>query len=190
MGGHPVRCVEFLEDLGGGGGGGGGRVARAPGLLPPRPTTTTTTTSLTPSFSLSPPSPLSLSLSPSLPLSFVDVGGSSIQIDVPVSNLHWASLVISNTAVPVAAVEVKLDGAWQTLSRSSNNQWPLHGAWEAALPLPIRVTSVTGETVEDKVTGKVTKGTVQFTAEGDVKTGAGAPVPGWGTAPPGRAFAA
>ncbi len=117
-----------------------------------------------------------------------DVGGSKLHFSVVASNPHWASLVVSNTAVPVSGVEVRMGGAWQALPRSFNNQWAVHGDWQASLPLPIRVTSVTGETVEDAVTGVVTKGTVQFTAEGDVKTGAGAAVPGWGVAPPGRSF--
>ena len=119
-----------------------------------------------------------------------DVGGSKLQFDVVASNPFWASLVISNTAVPVAAVQVKMDGAWQDVPRAFNNQWAVHGDWEKALPLAIRATSVLGETVEDEVTGRLTKGTVQFEAEGDVKTGAGAPVPGWGTAPAGRSFPA
>jgi hypothetical protein len=127
-------------------------------------------------------------LSPSM--CFADVGASKLQFNVVASNPHWATLVISNTAVPVASVEVQMDGAWQAVPRSFNNQWAVHGAWEKALPLPIRVTSLTGEVVEDKVTGAVTKGTVQFTQEGDVKTGAGAPVPGWGKAPEGRSFSA
>lgn len=124
-----------------------------------------------------------------------DVGGSPLHYTIPVSNPFWASIVISNTAVPVKAVQARLSptGPWQDLTRAFNNQWAVHGDWGAALPFPIRVTSVTGETVEDTVTGAATAPGglgVQFTAEGDVKTGAGAPVPGWGKAPAGRAFPA
>jgi hypothetical protein len=118
-----------------------------------------------------------------------DVGDSKLHFKVVVSNPYWASFVISNTAVPVAAVQVKLGGAWQDLTRAFNNQWAIHGDWKAALPIPVRVTAVTGETVEDAITGEVTEGTVQFAADGDVKTGAGAPTPGFGSKPAGREFA-
>lgn len=131
---------------------------------------------------------------PALPLPSTatpcDVGGTPLSFKVVVSNPFWASIVISNTAVPVAAVQVNMNGAWQDLTRAFNNQWAVHGDWRKALPIPIRVTAVTGETVEDAITGEVTEGTVQFTADGDVNTGANAPTGGFGTKPAGREFSA
>ncbi len=61
--------------------------------------------------------------------------------------------------VPITSVEVKLNGEWLPLKRTVNNQWPYYntnGPWQSSFPMPIRVTSVTGETIEDSITS--TKG--------------------------------
>ena len=69
--------------------------------------------------------------------------------------------------VPIASVEIKLQGQWLPLKRTVNNQWPYYntnGPWQGAFPIPVRVTSVTGETIEDAITGvKGNQGTKQFT---------------------------
>ncbi len=72
--------------------------------------------------------------------------------------------------VPIAGVEVKLNGEWLPLKRTVNNQWPYyntHGPWQSSFPMPIRVTSVTGETIEDTITSaKGGDGAKQFSAVG------------------------
>ncbi len=40
------------------------------------------------------------------------------------------------------------------LKRSSNNQWPYYntnGPWQSSFPMPIRITSASGETIEDSI---------------------------------------
>ncbi len=68
--------------------------------------------------------------------------------------------------VPITGVEVKLGGEWLPLKRTVNNQWPYYntnGPWQSSFPMPIRVTSVTGETIEDVITStKGGDGTKQF----------------------------
>lgn len=125
-----------------------------------------------------------------------DVGRTKIAYTIPVSDPFWASFVISNTAVPVRAVQVRLKETdpYQELARAFNNQWAIHGDWKAALAtggIDVKLTSVLVETVTDKITAAETHyGTTQFEAEGDIKTGAGAPIPGFRAAQPDRSFAA
>lgn len=68
--------------------------------------------------------------------------------------------------VPVANVSADIAGSWRPLRRSTNNQWGYYseaGPWEGSFPMGIRITSVTGETVEDTLTSNPgNAGTVQF----------------------------
>ena len=68
--------------------------------------------------------------------------------------------------VPIASVEIKLQGQWLPMKRTVNNQWPYYntnGPWQTAFPIPVRVTSVVGEVIEDTITGvKGNQGTKQF----------------------------
>lgn len=71
-------------------------------------------------------------------------------------------------------MEVKLNGQWLPLKRTVNNQWPYYntnGPWQSSFPMPIRVTSVTGETIEDSITSvKGGDGIKQFsTVAGSVR---------------------
>jgi hypothetical protein len=70
--------------------------------------------------------------------------------------------------VPITAVEVKLNGQWLPLERTVNNQWPYYntnGPWQSSFPMPIRVTSVTGETIEDAIPSQTGgNGSKQFTS--------------------------
>nr|QOL01074.1 putative extracellular protein CSOL_007b [Pseudococcomyxa simplex] len=99
-----------------------------------------------------------------------NVADSSLRYDIVVSSYYWFSLVVSNTRVPITAVEVKLGGEWLPLKRTVNNQWPYYntnGPWQSSFPMPIRVTSVTGETIEDTITSaKGGDGSKQFSAVG------------------------
>ena len=67
----------------------------------------------------------------------------------------------------MANVSVKIGGSWLPLKRSTNNQWPYYntnGPWQSSFPMPIRITSATGETVEDHIpNAKGGEGTKQFT---------------------------
>jgi len=68
----------------------------------------------------------------------------------------------------VAGVEIKLGGNWIPLKRSANNQWPYYntnGPWQSSFPMPIRITSAAGESIEDSVPNtKGGDGTKQFSA--------------------------
>lgn len=56
-------------------------------------------------------------------------------------------------SVPLRSVEYKINGKWWSAARSVNNQWPYHReVGDFSFPLPIRVTSVAGEVLEDVVT--------------------------------------
>ena len=63
-------------------------------------------------------------------------------------------------------VEVKIGGSWLTLPRTNNNQWPYYntnGPWQKSMPIPVRITSVLNETVEDSITSETaTVGQTQF----------------------------
>lgn len=110
------------------------------------------------------------------------VGDSKLSYKIVVGSPYWFSLVVSNTAVPITDVQVKIGGFWRSLRRSNNNQFAYYseaGPWQTTMPMPIRVTSVTGETVEDVVASTSGgEGKVQFRVTGD----AGAPGAGY----PGR----
>lgn len=55
-------------------------------------------------------------------------------------------------SVPLKSVEYKINGKWWKAARSVNNQWPYHRELgDFSFPLPIRVTSVAGEVLEDVV---------------------------------------
>lgn len=114
------------------------------------------------------------------------VGDSKLNYKIVVSSPYWFSLVVSNTAVPITDVQVKIGGSWRSLRRSNNNQFAYYseaGPWQTTMPLPIRVTSVTGETVEDTVASTSGgEGKVQFKVTGDVGS-PGAGYPGRGVPP-------
>lgn len=59
--------------------------------------------------------------------------------------------------VPVANVSAKIGDSWIPLQRGTNNQWAYYnsaGPWEDNFPMGVRVTSVTGETIDDAVPSK------------------------------------
>lgn len=48
-------------------------------------------------------------------------------------------------------MEANIGGGWLPLKRTNNNQWAYYntnGPWQANFPMPVRVTSCLGETVE------------------------------------------
>ncbi len=52
-------------------------------------------------------------------------------------------------------MQVKINDVWVNMKRANNNQWPYYntnGPWQTGFPMPIRVTSIAGETVEDVIT--------------------------------------
>lgn len=99
---------------------------------------------------------------------------------------YWFSLVVSNTAVPITDVQAKIGGAFRSLRRSNNNQWAYYseaGPWQTEMPLALRITSVTGETVEDVMSSTSGgEGRAQFKVTGDVGS-PGAGYPGRGVPP-------
>ena len=105
-----------------------------------------------------------------------NVGDSTLRYS-RISNLgpeYWA-LVVSNSRVPVKDIQIKVDGAWHTPHYTTNNQWVWPGEsvnrkWNDAkdFPMPIRVTSVTGETVEDVVPSGGGNGKQQFKPVGSL----------------------
>lgn len=68
----------------------------------------------------------------------------------------------------MAGVEIKLGGNWIPLKRSANNQWPYYntnGPWQSSFPMPIRITSAAGESIEDSIpNAKGGDGKKQFSA--------------------------
>ena len=68
------------------------------------------------------------------------------------SLLQHADLPLAACSVPLKSVEYQINGEWWSAARSVNNQWPYHRELgNFAFPLPIRVTSVAGEVLEDVV---------------------------------------
>lgn len=71
---------------------------------------------------------------------------------VRVCALHVDAKLVLCCSVPLKSVEYKVNGKWWSASRSVNNQWPYHREiGDFSFPLPIRVTSVAGEVLEDVV---------------------------------------
>ncbi|KAL3144188.1 hypothetical protein ABBQ32_003969 [Trebouxia sp. C0010 RCD-2024] len=80
------------------------------------------------------------------------VGDSTLVYSITVIDQYWFSLVVSNTFVPLKSVEYNIDGQWWSATRSVNNQWPYHReVGDFSFPMPIRVTSVAGQVLEDIV---------------------------------------
>ena len=67
----------------------------------------------------------------------------------------------------MASVSLNLNNQWVTMTDTSNNQYAYYntlGPWNTYFPLHIRVTSVTGETVDDYITSATGGvGSAQFT---------------------------
>jgi len=108
-----------------------------------------------------------------------NVGTSKLNYKIVTSSPYWFSMVVSNHAVPITGVQVKLGGAWRALKHTTNNQWAYYseaGPWQSSFPLPVRVTSVTGETIEEAITSAAGgDGTKQFKETGGGAPGAGYP---------------
>ena len=66
-------------------------------------------------------------------------------------------------------MQVKINDVWVNMKRANNNQWPYYntnGPWQTNFPMPIRVTSIAGETVEDVITSVAGgDGHVQFSPD-------------------------
>lgn len=102
-----------------------------------------------------------------------NVGDSKITYKIVYMTEYWG-LVIGNTRIPVDSVQLKIknlagDFVWVSPRRSQNNQWVWPGdvvqkKWsDSDYPMPIRITCVAGETVEDVITGPGgNDGSVQF----------------------------
>ena len=108
-----------------------------------------------------------------------NVGDSKLNYKIVKSSPYWFSMVVSNHAIPITDVSIKLNGAWRPLKRVFNNQFAYYseaGPWQSAFPLPVRVTSVTGETLEDTIkSAEGGDGTQQFKERGGGAPGAGYP---------------
>ena len=117
-----------------------------------------------------------------------NVGSSKLDYKVVKSSPYWFSMVVSNHPVPITDAQVKWGGGsggnstgggggWIPLKRVFNNQWAYYSEkGPASWPMDIKVTSVTGETVTDKVTNQAgNTGTVNFKETGGGAPGAGYP---------------
>jgi hypothetical protein len=82
-----------------------------------------------------------------------DVGASALHYKIVQSNPFWFALVVGNHAIPLESVsaQFKPGGEWVPLQRSTQNQWQYSGEWgtAGAPPMRLRLTSITGEVVED-----------------------------------------
>ena len=86
-----------------------------------------------------------------------DVGNTPFQYKMVASNAWWFALVAANHAVPLDAVSAQVapGGPWVPLRRSTQNQWEYSGTWDAASPMRVRLTSVTGETVDNVIPARL-----------------------------------
>lgn len=116
-----------------------------------------------------------------------NVGDTRLTYSIVVSSYYWFSMVVSNTRVPVANVSAKIGDSWIPLQRGTNNQWAYYnsaGPWEDNFPMGVRVTSVTGETIDDAVPSKTGgDGGAQFAEVGDFN-GLSSSVTSKGSIPP------
>jgi expansin (peptidoglycan-binding protein) len=68
------------------------------------------------------------------------------------SNPYWTAIQIRNHRVPIAKVEAKKKGAWQTLKRVDYNYF-LDESGLGDGPYDLRVTSIEGKSIEDPAIG-------------------------------------
>ncbi|KAK9845924.1 hypothetical protein WJX81_006098 [Elliptochloris bilobata] len=115
------------------------------------------------------------------------VGSSTFQYAFVGSNPYYIKMQITNTRVPVAAVQFKVRGTFYDMNRVQDNYFTL-GAVSGQtldLPTPVIVTSVFGDIVKDTIvasspTGRV-NGAAQFPMRSDIET---VPPPGTASPPP------
>ena len=98
------------------------------------------------------------------------------------SNNYYLKLQVSNTALIVKGVQLKLGSSYAQLTRTSDNYWQLSSASPIAIPVSVKITSVTGEVVEDtwspaSISGPPVQGKGQFTVSADMEiVGGGNPI--------------
>ena len=102
------------------------------------------------------------------------VGGSSFVYTFEGSNPFYVKMRVSNTRVPVAAVEMQLsDNTFAPMTRTQDGAWTLSSP-NLVFPAGVQVTSVLGDTVLDTVatatdsTTSLINGTAQFPLNGAV----------------------
>jgi expansin len=91
------------------------------------------------------------------------VGSQSLRYQFEGSNQWYMKLGVRNHRVAVDSMEVQTqtDGAWVKASRTQDNFFECSGcAYPMDFPLPVRVTSITGQVIEDTVQELVTSGLV------------------------------
>lgn len=83
------------------------------------------------------------------------VGSSSFKFGFQGGNPWYKKMQVANARVPVAKVELLRGGAWQELVKTIDNYHEFHGTeadtWNQGGCAKVRVTSILGDTVEDRV---------------------------------------
>ena len=110
------------------------------------------------------------------------VGNTFFQYSFAGSNPYYIKLQISNTRVPVAAVQLLTGGSYVSLQRTVDNYFQLFSGLPVGFPTQVKVTSIFGDTVQDtinvqSVTGPPVTGTAQFPLNPAYST-VGSPVSG------------
>lgn len=97
-----------------------------------------------------------------------NTGKSGFYYSTQGSNNYYLKLQVSNTALIVKGVQIKLGSSYAQLTRTIDNYWQLSSASPIAIPVSVKITSVTGEVVEDtwspsSLSGPPVQGKGQFT---------------------------
>lgn len=83
------------------------------------------------------------------------VGASALRYGFQGGNPYYKKLQVANARVPVAKVEILRGGGWQQLVATIDNYHEYHGpegeAWGGGGCASVRVTSILGDSVEDKL---------------------------------------
>ena len=97
-----------------------------------------------------------------------NTGESGFYYSTQGSNNYYLKLQVSNTALIVKGVQIGLGDSYAQLTRTIDNYWQLSTASPIAIPVSVKITSVTGEVVEDtwtpsSISGPPVQGRGQFT---------------------------
>ncbi|XP_076439114.1 expansin-YoaJ-like [Babylonia areolata] len=81
------------------------------------------------------------------------VANNKLQYSFQGSNPWYLKLQVSNYRLPPNEVSIKKNGVWRTMTKTSDGYWTLNDGVEMTntLDIPVRVTAINGEQLEDTI---------------------------------------
>lgn len=118
-----------------------------------------------------------------------NTGKSGFYYSTQGSNNYYLKLQVSNTALIVKGVQIKLGNSYAQLARTIDNYWQLSSGSPIAIPVSVKITSITGEVVEDtwrpsSISGPPVQGKGQFSVPKGMEVVGGGKLPAPGPSSP------